>query len=144
MPKVKKHINIFSAHGRLEQARLDAGFLTATAAARHFKWKTEVLRGHESGRLKISREWADTYAKAFNTNKEFFLMEKIKLNIDDIIKDLNILDQVDQGKSYKKRQQLVQMRVDFEESNGMVELQIHKWLPFDTAIKIVNVLREGR
>lgn len=50
---------------RLRQARLEAGFRTIAEAARTKRLHKQNLADHESGRRKISLQWAERYAKAF-------------------------------------------------------------------------------
>lgn len=144
MTTVKKHINIFSSHGRLEQARLDAGFSTSLAASRHFNWKVGLLRKHESGDLQISKEWAEIYAAAFKIDVDLLLTEKVRIDAEKTLKLLRLDQNKSEKKTRKKREHLVQLRIDLEEEGDLVELKIHKWMPFDDAIAIVDMLKPER
>lgn len=49
----------------LKAARIAAGFRSAAAAAAHFGWSADTLRGHESGARRISEDDAKKYATSF-------------------------------------------------------------------------------
>jgi DNA-binding XRE family transcriptional regulator len=50
---------------RLREARLRAGYTSAAAAARQFRWTKPTYAGHENGSRTFSWEDAQRYAKAF-------------------------------------------------------------------------------
>lgn len=50
---------------RLRKARIDRGFESPTAAARHFGWTEVTYRSHENGTRGLRIEAAKRYAKAF-------------------------------------------------------------------------------
>jgi len=58
---------------RLRQARIRAGFKTATAAARAFNWPIPTYLGHENGDRVPSRPRAKRYAEAFGVRWEWIL-----------------------------------------------------------------------
>jgi len=57
----------------LRQARIDAGFKTASEAARAKRLHKQNLADHEAGRRKISLEWAERYARAFAKSPAWLL-----------------------------------------------------------------------
>jgi transcriptional regulator with XRE-family HTH domain len=57
-----------SAAARLKQARIDAGFSSASAAAREFGWKICCYLPHENGAGHIGEQAAAKYAIAFKTD----------------------------------------------------------------------------
>lgn len=60
-------------HDRLKKAREQAGFETATDAARKFGWTETTYRAHENGQRNIPRERAPIYARAFRVSPEWLL-----------------------------------------------------------------------
>lgn len=62
---------------RLRQAREKAGFKTAVAAIRHFRWKEETYRSHERGKRGIDDETAVRYADAFGVDRKYLLARDI-------------------------------------------------------------------
>lgn len=60
-------------HERLKKAREQAGFETATDAARKFGWTVTTYRAHENGQRNIPRETAPAYARAFRVSPEWLL-----------------------------------------------------------------------
>ena len=52
----------------LKAARIAAGFRSAAAAAAHFGWSADTLRGHESGARNISEIDAEKYAASFGVS----------------------------------------------------------------------------
>jgi len=134
----KKHINLFSPHGRLRQARLSAGFTTAASACRRFKWKVEQLRGHESGRIEITNTAAQMYADAFKIDPSYLLHDASLNNVFEIKRKLA---NVKKKPKVIDKQKVVQLRVDLNDPDKKVELLIHEFVPFDVATKIVSILR---
>lgn len=63
-------------HVRLRNARLDAGWPSASAAAKHHGWPVSTLTAHENGQNQFNAEQAETYAKAFKTTAEWLLFGK--------------------------------------------------------------------
>lgn len=63
-------------HERLRQARENAGFATASEAARRFNWTDSTYRHHENGTREFRRPTAEDYAKAFRVPVEWLLFGK--------------------------------------------------------------------
>jgi SOS-response transcriptional repressor LexA len=61
---------------RLKQARAEAGYSSAVDAVRAFGWTPSTYYGHENGRVKISRDAAYKYAKAFKVDPSWLLYGK--------------------------------------------------------------------
>lgn len=61
------------AHDRLKQARLDAGFRTATEAARILRVKVPTYLGHENGSRKFDTGYAKLYARHFKVSSGWLL-----------------------------------------------------------------------
>lgn len=58
---------------RLRQARVKAGYETATDAARSFGWEVPTYRSHEAGRRPYDDEAATRYGRAFKSPPEWLL-----------------------------------------------------------------------
>lgn len=142
MTIMKKHINLFSSHGRLQQARLNAGFKTATAAARFFGWRSSIIRDHESGRIRIDEKWAEKYAAAFGIDVNDLCTDGIFKNIKPIAEKLAALSKAAKGRTPNKRKRILEMRLDFKSEDDKVELLVHQWVPFEVAANIINTLRK--
>lgn len=63
-------------HERLRQARLEAKFEDAVAAARAYGWGESTYISHENGTRGLKPEVADRYAKAFKVPAEWLLYGK--------------------------------------------------------------------
>ena len=61
---------------RLMKARSDAGYASAADAVRAFGWTASTYYGHENGRVKIPRDAAYKYAKAFKIDPAWLLYGK--------------------------------------------------------------------
>lgn len=61
---------------RLMKARSDAGYTSAAEAVRAFGWTASTYYGHENGRVKIPRDAANKYAKAFKVDPSWLLYGK--------------------------------------------------------------------
>jgi len=55
-------------HERLQQARLNAGYSTASAAAEAFGWAASTYLGHENGSRGLRTDAAKRYARAFGVS----------------------------------------------------------------------------
>ena len=62
----------------LKQARIEAGYKTATDAIHKFGWKASVYRAHESGSLEYDKETAMTYAKAYGISLSYLGFDEQK------------------------------------------------------------------
>jgi phage repressor protein C with HTH and peptisase S24 domain len=60
-------------HERLQIARRNAGFETATDAARTFAWNENTYRSHENGERGLRLPIAERYAEAFGTSAAWLL-----------------------------------------------------------------------
>lgn len=60
-------------HERLAHARREAGFSTASEAARAFGWNENTYRSHENGERGIKQNIAEIYARAFHTTASYIL-----------------------------------------------------------------------
>lgn len=58
---------------RLRQARLAAGFKTASQAVKKFHWKSSTYRAHENGQNPFKPDDATEYARAFNVSPVWLL-----------------------------------------------------------------------
>jgi hypothetical protein len=65
-----------SPKDRLRNARIAAGFETATDAARSFRWTVSTYLGHENGDRGMSKKSARKYAAAFKIDPLGLLYEK--------------------------------------------------------------------
>ena len=63
-------------HERLRQARLDAGFSTASEAARRFGWADSAYRHHENGTRGFSAKTAERYARAYRVPVDWIVFGK--------------------------------------------------------------------
>ena len=61
-------------HERLAWARAQAGYKSATDAARAFGWNENTYRSHENGERGLRRKVAETYAKAFHVTPAFLML----------------------------------------------------------------------
>lgn len=61
-------------HVRLKQARLDAGYPTATAAIGRFGWRSSAYRAHENGQNEFDVATAKVYAEAYGTTSGWLLL----------------------------------------------------------------------
>lgn len=59
---------------RLSWARAQAGFKSATDAARHYGWNENTYRSHENGAREPKREVAQQYAKAFKVSFDWLFL----------------------------------------------------------------------
>ncbi len=59
---------------RLKQARLQAGFRSATAAIEQCSWNSSKYRAHENGQNKYKVDDAKTYAKAYGVSAAWLLV----------------------------------------------------------------------
>ena len=59
---------------RLKQARIDAGFKTATAAINKLKWNSSTYRAHENGQNNFNVAHAEKYAKAYSVTAAWLLV----------------------------------------------------------------------
>lgn len=60
-------------HHRLQQARVRAGYSTASDAARNFGWNENTYRSHENGERGLKQEVARRYASAFEVSSAWLL-----------------------------------------------------------------------
>lgn len=67
---------------RLMKARMDAGYGSAADAVRAFGWTASTYYGHENGRVKIPRDAAYKYARAFKIDPAWLLYGKSSKNAD--------------------------------------------------------------
>ncbi|WP_057464330.1 XRE family transcriptional regulator [Pseudovibrio sp. POLY-S9] len=58
---------------RLRQARIQAGYSTATDAAKAFGWPRDSYTSNENGNRSITQKKAETYASAFNVSPSWLL-----------------------------------------------------------------------
>lgn len=61
---------------RLREARIGAGFGSASEAARRFGWTDATYRHHENGTRNVPQPKAETYARAFRVSPEWLLFGK--------------------------------------------------------------------
>lgn len=61
---------------RLKWAREQAGFNSATAAAKHHHWPVSTYSAHENGQNNFDPETAEKYAAAFKVNSGWLLTGK--------------------------------------------------------------------
>lgn len=67
---------MMSTSERLRQARINAGFDSASKAAKMHGWGVSTYIAHENGQNEYSPERAKIYAKAFKTTAEWLLFGK--------------------------------------------------------------------
>lgn len=70
---MKHKINIQMSQ-RLRNARLQAGFVSATQAILHYSFRGSTYRAHENGQNRFNIEYAKYYAKAFNVSPSWLLI----------------------------------------------------------------------
>ena len=70
MPKTKKS----EMNERLRNARLAAGFVSATDAIEYCKWKGSTYRAHENGQNNFNVEYATRYGKAYGVSASWLLL----------------------------------------------------------------------
>ena len=63
---------------RLREARVKAGYLSASAAARAHGWRTSTYIAHENGQNDFDAEQAQEYAKAFKTDAEWLILGRTR------------------------------------------------------------------
>lgn len=63
-------------HVRLRYARIDAGYESASAAAKAHGWPISTLTAHENGQNDYNAQQAEVYAKAFKTTAEWLMFGK--------------------------------------------------------------------
>jgi phage repressor protein C with HTH and peptisase S24 domain len=73
-------------HERLRQARIDAGFSTASAAANALSLAASTYRAHENGQNSFDLEEAQFYAKKFAVDAIWLLTGKATPGINDVAK----------------------------------------------------------
>lgn len=75
---------------RLRDARIAAGFQSASSAAKSHGWSVSTYIAHENGQNDYSPEKAEVYAKAFKTSAEWLLFgkEDLAFGIDAQLKTL--------------------------------------------------------
>lgn len=61
---------------RLRKARFDAGFASASEAARHHGWVKSTYIAHENGQNDFDPEQAEIYGKAYRRASEWLLLGK--------------------------------------------------------------------
>ena len=59
---------------RLRNARLAAGFVSATDAIEYCKWKGSTYRAHENGQNNFNVEYATRYGKAYGVSASWLLL----------------------------------------------------------------------
>jgi len=89
---------------RLADARKQAGYKTAAAAARALKIKVATYQHHENARRIISAHWAGVYAQAFGTTPQHILFgtelrSATQVRIVGLINNLGIVQPVDTGET---------------------------------------------
>ena len=65
-------------NGRLKDARLAAGFKSATDSIEFFHWKGSTYRAHENGQNNFSSDHASLYAKAYGVKASWLLLGDIE------------------------------------------------------------------
>jgi len=70
MPKIKKN----EMNNRLREARIAAGFATATDAIEYCGWRGSTYRAHENGQNNFNVEYATLYAKAYGVSAAWLLI----------------------------------------------------------------------
>ena len=73
MPKMKKS-SVISMNDRLRDARIAAGFVSATDAIEYYKWKSSTYRAHENGQNNFNAEYATRYGKAYGVSAAWLLL----------------------------------------------------------------------
>lgn len=67
---------MMSMSDRLRQARVNAGYQSASAAAKMHGWGVSTYIAHENGQNDYNADRAEVYAKAFKTTAEWLLFGK--------------------------------------------------------------------
>lgn len=62
---------------RLRNARLAAGFVSATDAIDYCKWKGSTYRAHENGQNNFNVEYATRYGKAYGVSASWLLLGEV-------------------------------------------------------------------
>jgi hypothetical protein len=70
MPKMKKS----EMNERLRNARIAAGFDSATDAIEYYKWRGSTYRAHENGQNNFNVEYATRYGKAYGVSASWLLL----------------------------------------------------------------------
>lgn len=63
-----------SMNQRLKEARLKAGFRTATAAINEFEWSSSTYRAHENGQNGFKVDEAKLYGEAYRVSPSWLLL----------------------------------------------------------------------
>jgi hypothetical protein len=63
---------------RLREARINARYLSASAAARAHGWRTSTYIAHENGQNDFDAGQAQEYAKAFKTDAEWLILGRAR------------------------------------------------------------------
>jgi DNA-binding XRE family transcriptional regulator len=82
---------------RLRQARIEAGYSSASAAARAHGWRVSTYIAHENGQNHYDAAQAQVYATAFKTQAEWLLLGRDTL-VSDIESELRMLPPEDARK----------------------------------------------
>ena len=62
---------------RLRNARIAAGFVSATDAIDYCKWKGSTYRAHENGQNNFNAEYATRYGKAYGVSASWLLLGEV-------------------------------------------------------------------
>jgi phage repressor protein C with HTH and peptisase S24 domain len=84
-------------HSRLRQARVEAGYSSASAAARAHGWRASTYIAHENGQNQYDAAQAQEYATAFKTQAEWLLLGR-DTQVSDIESELRLLPPEDARK----------------------------------------------
>jgi DNA-binding XRE family transcriptional regulator len=82
---------------RLRQARIEAGYSSASQAARAHGWSVSTYIAHENGQNQYDAEQAQSYAKAFKTEAEWLLLGR-KSTVSSLEQELRMLPPEDAQK----------------------------------------------
>jgi len=82
---------------RLRQARIEAGYSSASAAARAHGWRASTYIAHENGQNQYDAAQAEVYAAAFKTQAEWLLLGR-ESKVSDIESELRLLPPEDARK----------------------------------------------
>ena len=82
---------------RLRQARIEAGYSSASSAARAHGWRVSTYTAHENSQNQYDAAQAEKYANAFNTQAEWLLLGR-KTQVSDIESELRLLPPEDAQK----------------------------------------------
>ena len=66
-----------SMNERLREARIAAGFVSATDAIDNCKWKGSTYRAHENGQNNFNVEYATRYGKAYGVSASWLLLGEV-------------------------------------------------------------------